>query len=359
MHNTQYPNSELNLLTNDSFVVDNQELANNLKQAYFWLGNLKGKVAQIPNIEIFLMPLVIIESVKSSNIESINSTVLDQLQMNFKTKTQITVEQKLTQNYKEALLKGYNYIQKTNKFDLDLILLIQKTILPDSDGIRNEEPVVIANTATGKILWKPPIGKKLINNYLKNWILFCNKSNNCDELTQVSILHSQFEAIHPFVDGNGRTGRILIILFLIYKGLLSYPCLFISDYILKTRTYYYIALQDSQVDKNNLTIANYITKAILEKSQHTCNMIDNFSNIKLFFESNIKSKLPNIYSQELIQYLCQNPFYSIGSICSYLGITRNTASKYFTKLLKQNIIQAKQSRKNKLFYSEVFLKILT
>jgi Fic family protein len=346
-------------LTTQMFEFSDPELEDQLKQAYFHLGSLKGKTLHLLHKELLLMPLVVMESVKSSNIESINSTVLDQLQADIKGRQFTTPEQKLTENYREALLSGFEYLQKGGKFDLELILLVQKNLIPEQNGIRDTEPVVIANTATGNILWRPPVGQKTLLDYLTNWLDFVNNYNEIDPITKVGLLHSQFEAIHPFIDGNGRTGRILIILFLIYMGLLTYPCLFISDYILKTRTYYYIALQDSQTENNHLEITKYLTKAILEKAQYSCNLIDQILELKTYFNTEISNKAPAIHTIELLDFLFQNPFYTISSTCQSLGITRNTGTKYLKLLVATGLIQVKDSRKNKLYFNPTFLKLLS
>jgi Fic family protein len=341
------------------FEFSDSKLEDQLKQAYFHLGNLKGKTIHLKHKELLLMPLVVMESVKSSNIESINSTVLDQLQADIKGRQFTTPEQKLTENYREALLSGFEYLQNGGRFDLDLILLVQKNLMPDQSGLQDTQPVVIANTATGNILWRPPVGRELLLEYLVNWLEFVNKHDQIDTLTKVGLLHSQFEAIHPFIDGNGRTGRILIILFLIHKGLLTYPCLFISDYILKTRTYYYMALQDSQTEANHLEITKYLTKAILEKAQYSCNLIDQILELKTYFGTEISNKLPAIYTVDLVEFLFQNPFYTISSTCQSLGVTRNTATKYLKLLVEVGLIEIKESRKNKLYFNPTFLKLLS
>jgi Fic family protein len=346
-------------LTPQMFEFFDSDLENLSKQAYFHLGILRGKISHLMNKELLLMPLVVMESVKSSNIESINSTVLDQFQADIKGRQFTTPEQKLTENYREALLNGFEYLQKSGRFDLELILLVQKSLIPEQNEIRDTEPVVIANTATGNILWRPPVGQKILLDYLANWLDFVNKYNEIDTITKVGILHSQFEAIHPFVDGNGRTGRILIILFLVYKGLLTYPCLFISDYILKTRTYYYMALQDSQTENKHLEITKYLTKAILEKAQYSCNLIEQILELKAYFNTEMSNKVPAIYSIELLDFLFQNPFYTISSTCQSLEVTRNTATKYLKLLVDSGLIQVKDSRKNKLYFNPTFLKLLS
>jgi Fic family protein len=350
--------SNLENLTSKTFEVTSPHLTKLLNETYFCLGKLDGLLAGSANLEILLAPLVVMEAVKSSNVESINSTVLDQLEVSVKGRKAISPEQKLTQNYKDALLLGFEYINKHQRFDLELILLIQKTLLPVDSGIRNLQPVVIANTATGDILYKPPLGKNVILSYLKNWLEQANNQDSIDILIKAAILHCQFEAIHPFIDGNGRTGRILIILFLIYKKVLSYPCLFISDYILKTRTYYYLALQDGQKDGNFSSIVEYLTRAILEKTQFSLNLIEQKNILERHFDEQIRELLSEIYSPELVQYLFINPFYSMASIQDYLKISRNTASKYLHLLTEKGMIQEQNLRKNKLFYNPAFLKLL-
>lgn len=348
---------ELKYLEPKTFEITNPDLDKLLNQTYFLLGKLDGLLANIANPDLLLEPVVIAEAVKSSNIESIASTILDQLEVSLKGRKALTVEQKLTSNYKDALLAGFEYLKKYQKFDLELILLIYKTLLPEQQGIRDQQPVVIANTATGEILHKPPVGKQVILNYLENWLDFAVNYNQIDTLIKVGVLHAQFESIHPFVDGNGRVGRILIILFLIYKEVLGYPGLFISDYILKTRTYYYLALQDAQKDGKFSTIVEYLAQAIFQKTQFNLNLIDQTQSLQTYFDTQVKTLLPEIYSPKLVQYLFINPFYSISSIQSYLGISRNTASKYLHLLVDNSLIQGKLGHKNKIFYNDLFLKL--
>ncbi|MEI6728623.1 MAG: Fic family protein [bacterium] len=359
MHKPEVQNHDLEFLSPTSFEIVGNQTQALLKQTYFSLGKLDGVLANMDSLELLLAPTVIIESVKSSNIESINSTILEQLEISIKGMKTLTIEQRLTENYKDALLAGFEYITHKQKFDLDLILLVQQILLPDQYGIRDMEPVVIANTATGQVLHRPPIGKKLLLKYLENWLDFANNFKEIDILVKTAVLHAQFESIHPFVDGNGRTGRVLIILFLIHNKLLSYPCLFISDYILRTRTYYYLALRDVQKHKKFQSIVQYLTKAILEKSQFSYNLIANIKELQKYYHEQIQKKLPQIYSQELLEYLFINPFYSISNIQKHLQISRNTASKYLNLLVKLDFIQARDSHKNKIFFNPAFLKLIS
>jgi Fic family protein len=357
MHNHTAQEWQLDMLTADSFVVDTRQF--DLAQTYFWLGVLKGKIDMLSHPELLLMPLVVIESVKSSNIESIASTVLDQLQIHLKGRKTVSAEQKLTEHYKDALLAGFEYIVRTKKFDLELILLIQRTILPESTGIRDTEPIVIANTISGEVLWSPPLGKQKILAYLENWCQWATIHPEVEPLVAVGLLHSQFEAIHPFLDGNGRAGRILIILYLVYKKILDYPCLFLSDAILKTRTYYYLALQESQKRKNHVEIIRYILHAIGDKAQHSCHVIDSILALKEWFDTQVQRVLPDMYSATLIEYLVNHPFYTITNLCRELKISRNTGSRYLSLLVERGILQIQPTRKNKLFYNQAFLTLLS
>lgn len=348
----------LNLLTKQDFEIQDVELQRLLNQAYLELGNLNGLLKLLSNKDILLSPLLVIESVKSSNIESINSTILEQLQISAKGRKIYNSEQKQTENYRQAVLAGFDYLNTNGDFDLKLILLIQNILEPKLSGIRDQQKVVIANNSTGQILWTPPIGKQNILNHLNNWLEALNANDDNDNLIKVAILHSQFEAIHPFVDGNGRTGRILIILFLVFKGYISYPCIYLSQYILQTRTYYYLNLQESQTENKHIGIVKYLTKGICEKAKHSANLIVNLSKIKSETNTRLKKTLPKIYSEQLVDYLYETPFYSIGSMCIDLDLTRNTASKYLKLLLENHFIEIYEIKKTKLFYSPVLLELL-
>lgn len=347
-------------LSNSDFKVSNSELENLLKKTYLELGRLNGLLELLPKKEMLLSPFLVLESVKSSNIESINSTILEQLQIQAKGRKPISAEQKQTENYRLAILAGYDYLTKTGNFDLDLIKLVQKTLEPNLFGIRDQEKVVIANSVTGKVLWSPPVGKILIIELLEDWLVWVNSSNDgLDDLIKVAVLHSHFEAIHPFVDGNGRTGRILIILYLVFKKYISYPCLFISEYILRTRTYYYLHLQEAQSQNSYQGIIQYLVKGICEKSTYNGNMIIAIAKEKELFSQKLKNELPKIHSPQLVEYLFQTPFYSINSLCLDLNLTRNTASKYLRLLQENSFIDLYEDKKSKLFYNPVLLSILS
>ena len=346
-------------MTSENLKIADSELNAILNKAYAEIGKLNGLLILMPNKELLLSPLLVIESVKSSNIESINSTLLEQLQISAKGRQPFTVEQKQTENYRLAVIKGLEHLQKTGKFELGLVELIQRTLEPELSGIRNNQKVVIANNSTGQVLWEPPMGKDLILKYLKNWIEIINSDDQNDDLIKVAILHSQFEAIHPFVDGNGRTGRILIILFLVFKRYIPYPCIYLSEYILKTRTYYYIYLQESQNKQQHLGICKYIAHGILEKSRHSSNLIISISQLKNDAKVRFKKTLPKIYSDKMLEYLYQTPFYSISSISIDLYISRNTASKYLKLLVENNFIELYEDKKNKLYFNSALLKLLS
>ncbi|MFM5956793.1 MAG: Fic family protein, partial [Dolichospermum sp.] len=259
-------NHELKNLSKTDFSLKDEKLNTLLNEAYFEIGRLNGLLEMLSHKDILLSPLLIMEAVKSSNVENINSTVLEQLQVKVKGRKVLSSEQKQTENYRLALLAGFDYLNQKNSFDLDLIKLIQKILEPNLTGIRDIQKVVIANTATSEIIWEPPLGKKKILKLLENWLEIANE-NSLDDLVKVCILHSQFEAIHPFVDGNGRTGRILITLYLVFKKYLNYPSLYLSDYILQTRTYYYLHLQESQQNQNHLELVKYLLKGIATKAK--------------------------------------------------------------------------------------------
>ena len=345
-------------LTSNDFILDDLELQKLLNQAYLELGNLNGLLELLPNKEILLSPILVIESVKSSNIESISSTILEQLQISAKGRQVYNSEQKQTENYRQAILSGFEYLKQNKSFDLELIVLIQNILEPNLAGIRDMQKVVIANNSTGQILWQPPAGKQTILDYLEDWLQTLNANDTTDDMIKVAILHSQFEAIHPFVDGNGRTGRIMIILFLVFRGYISYPCLYLSQYILQTRTYYYLNLQEAQVENKHQGIAKYLIQGICEKAKHTSNLIINISQTKTETKIRLQQTLPKIYSSRLVDYLFETPFYSIGSMCIDLNLTRNTSSKYLKLLLNNNFIEIYENKKTKLYYNSVLLKML-
>ena len=218
------------------------------------LAKLNGVSKIIPNSNILINSLALQEAKDSSEIENIITThdELYQADLDLKNMTNATKE---VQNYKNALLKGFELVKEHKLLLKKYIVEIQQELEQNDAGVRKQSGTNLANAKTGEVIFTPPQDYETIQELLDNLEKYINESNDIDPLINMAIIHYQFETIHPFYDGNGRTGRIINILYLILNDLLDIPILYLSSYIIKNKADYYRLLQEvrTTVFKNTLT----------------------------------------------------------------------------------------------------------
>ena len=228
--------------------IKNEDFSDILLKARVELAELKGASSQIPNPLLLTAPLLIRESVESSGIENINTTVANVLENQLLPEDEQNKPDKEVLQYREALFWGTKNL-KNLSLSNRMILGIHKKLLKEKGGEYRTTQNHIVNSKTGEILFTPPV-KSQIGSLVGNWEKYVNENKELDPLIRVAIAHQQFESIHPFDDGNGRAGRILIVLQLVQDEILELPILFISDYINKNRTEYYRLLRDVSMNDN-------------------------------------------------------------------------------------------------------------
>lgn len=236
---------------------------------------------------------------------------------------------------------------------------ICRTIRNVDINIRTTPGTVVINPATRKTIYTPPEGDTLIREKMANWERFVNNETDIDPLVRMAVMHYQFEAIHPFTDGNGRTGRILCILYLIQEGLLEIPVLYLSRYIINHKNQYYnyirqvteqaaweqwiLFILQGVEDTASWTI--YKIKAVCELVDHTCDFV--------------KDKLPKIYSRELIELIFIQPYCRITNVVDAGIVKRQSASVYLKALADIGVLEEIKVGREKLFVHPKFLKLLT
>lgn len=207
------------------------------------LAELKGLGETIPNQSILVNSIILQEAKASSEIENIITTH-DALFRAFSAKTsQVDPATKEVLRYREALWEGYSSLKDQPLLTTNLFISIVQTIRANNAGIRNTPGTKIVNAATGEVVFTPPEGEDIIRNKLKNLEDYIHAEDTLDPLIKLALIHYQFEAIHPFTDGNGRTGRIINILYLAWKRLLELPVLYLSKYIIEQKSDYYRLLR--------------------------------------------------------------------------------------------------------------------
>jgi len=340
--------------------LDDVEILKKVNTANIALSKLEGSSLAIPNRNLLIEPLSVREAVASSGIENINTTVAEIFQAELFPEKIQSKAQKETLHYKDALRVGFALIKKQGFLNTNSFLEIQKILEPNKSGVRKLPGTSIKNSSTGEILYTPPEGEDLIRELLKNYeTYFNNFSDNVDPLIKLAILHYQFEAIHPFYDGNGRTGRILMVLYLILSERLELPILFISGFINKNRSDYYRLLNSVTKNGNWKEWILFILNAIETQSLETAKTVSEIKKMHHQYKETIKNKLPKIYTAELVDYLFANPFYSQQSLAQIVGKERKTSAKYLNSLLNENLIKAFRFKREKIYYCPELLKLLS
>lgn len=297
------------------------------------LAELKGSGRLIPNQAIILNSLILKEAKDSSEIENIVTTQ-DELYKAFSTDNLLldpAIKEVL--NYREALWHGFETIGKKKLITIREMVKIQEMLVLNNAGIRKQPGTSLKNARTGEVIYTPPFGKDVIEKMLRNLEQYINSGDNdIDPLIKMAIIHYQFESIHPFYDGNGRTGRILNVLYLILQGLLDLPVLYLSTYIIRHKKKYYEGLNKVRVSNDWESWIIYMLESVEQTAKDTMGLINA---IKILIEESadeIKKKKPKIYSKELVEAIFNQPYCRISTLEKQLHISRFTASKYLKEL---------------------------
>lgn len=324
------------------------------------LAELKGVGETIPNQTMLINTIVLREAQSSSEIENVITTT-DALFKAFTAKTnKIDPATKEVLRYREALWEGFNTLKRRPVLSTNTFIKIFQTIKQNKAGIRNVPGTKIANTITGEVLYTPPEGDSLIRDKLKNLEDYIHADEKIDPLIKLAVIHYQFEAIHPFFDGNGRAGRILNILFLVYKDLLDLPVLYLSKYIIENKNDYYRLLRNVTEKERWEPWILFMLDAVEQTSAYTR---DKIISIRTLLEKTLeeaKKKLSErVYSKELIELLFHQP-YTKGQFLMDAGIAeRKTAADYLKELEKIGILKSKKIGKENLYLNVKLFNLLS
>ena len=313
------------------------------------LAELRGYSETIPNKDILINSIILKESKDSSEIENIvttHDTLYKALVTNLK---EIDPQTKEVLNYKKALWSGFEAVKKHKLITTNHIIQIQKELEQNDAGIRKLPGTALKNEKTDKIIYTPPDGEDNLRRLLKNLEDYINLDDDIDPLIKLPVIHYQFESIHPFYDGNGRTGRIINVLFLIVKDLLDSPILYLSRYIIKNKPTYYSLLQEVRTEDKWEEWILYMLKAVEETSKETLQLIKDIRTLMDKTMEKVKKESPKIYSKELVELLFHNPYARIDSFVKKLNVTRKTASYYFGELEKISVVEEKKIGRDRIY----------
>lgn len=306
------------------------------------LAELNAYSQLIPNKEILISSLALQEAKASSEIENIITTN-DELYkaMSFE-EIKINPATKEVLSYREALWRGVSLVQEKGFITTNIIIEIQETLEKNSGGIRKIPGTSLKNALTGETVYTPPSGESLIRELLGNLEEYYNVPDDIDPLIKLAISHYQFEAIHPFYDGNGRTGRILNILYLLKENLLASPILYMSSYIIKHKAEYYRLLGEVTSKENWEDWIMFILKAIEVTSIETLELAKNIKNLLDLTIEEVKEKLPKIYSKELIEFIFMETYTKGTALVNQNFATRKTVNKYLKELESIGVLRSEK-----------------
>lgn len=323
------------------------------------LAKLNGLALLLPNAHLLMAPLLIKESVESNAIENINTTTQKVLQEEAIWSELMKWPEKEVLHYRKALIAGIEKIKHYGWIPSNLLIEIQNILEPSKQWVRNIPWTVIVNDKTGEIIYTPPESEQRIRDLLANLEKFINSmQDDIDPLIKLWAIHYQFEATHPFYDGNWRTGRMLMILYLILSEKLEYPVLFISGYINKTRSKYYELLNQTSRTWDYKQIILYILEAISEQAIITEQKIMKIKEMMAWIEDKLKGQSTIDYHQ-ITTILFSHPYITMTWFAEKLGVVRQTINRYVKQLEKLNIIRTQKVGKNRLIYIPEFINLLS
>ena len=348
--NPKEPYNDLPLLFPDEEHWKTIEILEQTNKANKALAELKGRLSAIPNPQIFINSLSLQEAKDSSSIENIFTTS-DKLFKAFTSEDISDSQTKEVLRYGKALINAFSSIKSGTPFSIAMIEDIYRNIKDDTDGIRDSR-VFIGNSFT--TVYTPPCCKDVLINKLNNWLEFANGQHNIDSLIKLAVLHYQFESIHPFKDGNGRTGRVLNVLFLSSENLLDEPVLYLSKYINEFKDDYYRLLRE--VTENNVwkDWILYMLKAIEETAKLTLDKLLSIIELLENTREKIDRDIPDIYSYELVEVLFTQVYSKYAFLEERKIASRNTASKYLNKLVDAGILE-KEKVGNEFIFKNIAL----
>lgn len=336
-----------------------------LSKANRKLAELKGIARTIPNENILISTLTLQEARDSSAVENIVTTQDDLYKAGLSDKLMImNPATKEVLRYREAIFEGFKMVRKNKILSNNVIRKIQERVKLNDAGFQVSPHKALINQSDGKVIYTPPQDIDEVNKMMENLELFINDPEICslDPLIKMAIIHHQFESIHPFGDGNGRTGRIINILYLVITDLLDIPILYLSRYITHNKGEYYALLQAIR-NKNQDNAKEwedwivFILKGIEETASDTIELVKGISQLMAEYKMILRPLFDKAYKHELINNLFFHPYTKIEYMQHDMMVQRKTASKYLDKIVEAGLLQKlKIGREN--YYINIRLRNL-
>lgn len=339
--------------------VETSDILKKALEAQQYLSELKGISQTIPNQGILLNTLPIQEARDSSEIENIVTTSDALYKADVEKEKKIDQTTKEVQRYAIALKEGFDRIKKDGLLRVNDILAIQQILEDNNAGIRALPGTKLENPTTKEVVFIPPQNKEVIMKALQNLEKYLNDDQFSHEhpLIKMAIIHFQFESIHPFYDGNGRTGRIINMLYLVQKGLLDIPVLYLSRYIVRNKPKYYELLQRVRTNDDWESWILFMLEGVSQTSKGTIKDVTSIREQMMITKHEIRSRFA-FYSQDLINHIFRHPYTKINHLKDDLRVSRPTATKYLNELSEAGFLEKVKQGRNNYFINQQLLEIL-
>jgi Fic family protein len=343
------------------FNFDTMAILKKLAQSHRALAELKGISATIPNEAILINTLALQEAKDSSAIENIITTQDELFRSNSASREFVTTAAKEVLFYSDALRYGFEQVRSTGLLTNRVILEMQSMIAENDAGFRKLPGTALMNDATGEVVYSPPQEPQEVLDLMANLERFINEDALCDwdPLVKMAVIHHQFESIHPFYDGNGRTGRIVNILYLVQQELLKIPVLYLSRYINQNKAEYYRLLQAVRIEKNGWEDwVLFVLDGVEQTSQQTIELIEDIKSLMTEMKQRLRNDLPKIYSQDLLNNLFRHPYTKIEFLVDELQVHRNTATRYLEELVNAELLSKYRLGKENYYINDALFDLL-
>ena len=340
--------------------IESKSILKKLSLTHRALAELKGIVSSIPNENILINTLGLQEAKDSSAIENIITTHDDIYKAGLNLEGFKSQNAKEIQNYISALKLGFELISRNKILTNNDIIEIQSELEKNNAGFRKVPGTALKNATTGEIVYTPPQDYNTIRDLMTNLEQFINDEqlSDFDPLVKMAIIHYQFESIHPFYDGNGRTGRIINVLYLVMNDLLDLPILYLSRYIIENKGEYYKLLQEVRETGNFENWVIYLLNGVEQIAKETIILIGKMREL-IFEYKNLLRNNYKFYSQDLLNNLFKHPYTKIEFIEKDLGVSRITAAKYLNQLASDGLLKKERLGTGNYYVNLKLIELLT
>jgi Fic family protein len=354
----KHPYNELPGLPPPLELIETTEILKTCIKARVALAELKQAAELIPNAAVLVNALPLLEARASSEIENIVTTTDKLFEFADIAEERADAATKEALRYRTALFEGSKMVQR-KMLSTDMAIHICSTIKGFELDIRAESGTTLKSRMSGDVIYTPPVGQNLLHEMLENWADFMHNEVEIDPLVRMAVQHYQFEAIHPFPDGNGRTGRIMNILFLVQHGLLTSPILYLSRYIIQNKLDYYRLLKAVTHEQDWGSWILFMLHGVEETCTWTTEKIKSIRELMEHTAEYTKESLPKIYTWELVELLFKQPYCRIQNLVDAGIAKRQTASVYLKQLSEIGILKEIKSGRENIFVHPKYIELLT